>query len=86
MKNSVTQETIDQLLAGSEIHAETIFDKATIVAVKLPSGFVLTESSGAVDSANYDKEIGKSICLDKIKDKLWELEGYRLQTKLQEDK
>lgn len=86
MKNSVTQETIDQLLAGSEIHVETVFDKATIVAVKLPSGFVLTESSGAVDPANYDEEIGKSICLDKIKDKLWELEGYRLQTKLQEDK
>lgn len=86
MKNSVTQETIDQLLAGSEIHVETVFDKVTIVAVKLPSGFVLSESSGAVDPANYDEEIGKSICLDKIKDKLWELEGYRLQTKLQEDK
>lgn len=84
MKNSVTQETIDQLLAGSEIHVKTVFDKATIVAVKLPSGFVLTESSGAVDSVNYDEEIGKTICLDKIKDKLWELEGYRLQTELQE--
>lgn len=84
MKNTVTKQQIDELLAKSEIKVETAYDKVTVVNCKLPNGFVITEASGAVDPANYDEEIGKEICLSRIENKLWELEGYALAKKLYE--
>jgi len=78
MKNKVTQEQIDSIIKNSEIDVKTVFDKVTVVTCKLPSGFVLVESSGAVDKSNYDKDIGKQICMDNIEPKIWELEGYYL--------
>ena len=73
MANTVTHERIDYLMDSA------IVDKCTVVAVKTVDGFVLVESSACVDPANYDVSIGKEICLAKIRDKLWELEGYKLQ-------
>lgn len=84
MKNTVTQEYIKELLDKSEIAVKTVYDKVTIVSCKLPNGFVITESSGAVDKANYDENIGKEICMQRIEDKLWELEGYVLAKVLYE--
>lgn len=52
----------------------------TLVTVQTETGFVLSHSSGCVDPKDYDKELGAKICLEKIKDKLWELEGYMLQS------
>lgn len=82
MNNTVTQEHINTLIEHSEIKVQTVFDKVTIVTCKLPNGFVITEASGAVDPANYDEEIGRKICMERIENKLWELEGYVLSTKL----
>lgn len=79
MKNTVTNEEIERLIAEADVEVETKFDKTTTVYVRLKNGFVLQESSSCVDPANYNEEIGISICLDRIKNKLWELEGYRLQ-------
>ena len=80
--NTVTQEDIDKLMESAEIDVKTVFEKCTLVTVKLANGFVLTESSACVDKANYDEELGKEICLERIENKLWELEGYKLQCKL----
>lgn len=82
LKNSVTSEEIKKILDNSEVCVMTMFDKCTIVAVKLPNGFVIVESSACVDPRNYDKEIGIDICLSKIESKIWELEGYKLQDSL----
>lgn len=79
MANTVKKEHVEHLLNESEIMVATVFDKVTVVSVKLPNGFVITESSGAVSKENYDEEIGKEISLKKIEDKVWELEGYLLQ-------
>lgn len=84
MKNSVTQEQIKKLLDKSEIKTETVYDKVTIVSCKLPNGFVITEASGAVDKRNYDENIGKEICMQRIENKLWELEGYAFSKALYE--
>lgn len=51
MKNTVTKRQIDELLEKSEIKVETVYGKVTIVNCKLPNGFVITESSGAVYNA-----------------------------------
>jgi len=83
MENSVTQKEVDNIIQQSEIDVKTEFDNVTIVTCKLPSGFVLVESSGAVDKRNYDEEIGKKICMNRIESKIWELEGYHLAKELQ---
>ena len=81
-KNTVTQEQIDALIRESQISVKTVFGKCTIVAVQLKNGFVLVESSSCVDPLNYNEAMGMSICIDRIKNKLWELEGYKLQNEL----
>ena len=84
MKNTVTKPQIDELLEKSEIKVETVYGKVTIVSCKLPNGFVIVEASGAVDIANYDEKIGTEICMERIENKLWELEGYALAKQLYE--
>ena len=82
MKNTITQEHIDNIMSETTCNIMTMFDKVTVVVAQLPNGFVITESSGCVDKANYDEELGTQICIKKIVDKVWELEGYRLQCEL----
>lgn len=84
-KNTVTQSVIDELMESCDIAVTTAFDKCTIVACKLPNGFVLVESSSCVDPANYDEDMGVDICMKNIEKKLWELEGYLLQNQLYMD-
>lgn len=81
-ENIVNKEHIDDLFERSDVNVQTVFNKTTIVSAKLPNGFVIVESTGCVDPANYSEEIGKNICVERIKNKLWELEGYLLQDKL----
>lgn len=79
MSKSVTKKQIDELWENSDITVMSVFDKCTVVAVKLPNGFVLVESSACVDPANYSREIGFDICKTKLINRIWELEGYLLQ-------
>lgn len=80
--NTVTQEHIDNLIQEAQISVKTIFNKCTVVAVELKNGFVIVESSACVDPMNYNEAMGVAICIEKIKNKLWELEGYKLQCEL----
>lgn len=84
-KNTVTKSVIDELMESCDIAVTTAFDKCTIVACKLPNGFVIVESSSCVDPANYDEDMGVDICMKNIEKKLWELEGYLLQNKMYMD-
>lgn len=86
MKNVITDEDIERLMDESEMLASTAGNKTTIVVVTLKNGFVLTESSSCVDPLNYDKTIGIRTALKKIRSRLWELEGYRLQQAIYEEK
>lgn len=82
MKNTVTVAQVDALMGAAEVEIVTMCDKVTVVAAKLPNGFVIVESAGCVDPANYDVKVGGKICLERIRNKVWELEGYRLQEQL----
>ena len=83
---TVTPERIEQVMNDSKVSVQTLFDKCTVVACQLPSGFVIVESSACVDPKNYDENMGIEICMNRIKDKVWEMEGYKLQTDLYEAK
>ena len=55
-------------------------DKTTVVRAVLRNGFEIVESSACVSAENYDEELGAGICLGKIRDKVWMLLGFLLQT------
>ena len=78
----ITAERIEWLVENSEIKIDTVFDKCTVVYCRLPNGFVIVESSACVSPETYDEDMGVSSCLEKIAEKIWELEGYRLQEEL----
>ncbi len=82
MMNTVIQAQIDKIWERAEKQTFTAFDKCLVMVVKLENGFVLTASSACVDPGNYDEMIGYEICEERIKNKLWELEGYLLQTSM----
>lgn len=83
---SVKEENVDEMIKNAQIQFTTVFDKCTVAYCKLENGFIFVESSACVSADNYDFEIGKKICLNKIKDRIWELEGYVLQKSLYEKK
>lgn len=76
---SVDAATIKELMDNADVEVSTVFDKCTVVVVKLKNGFVITESSACLDPINYNEEEGVKYCLARIEMKLWELEAYRLQ-------
>lgn len=75
---SISQEMVDGFI--KEVNVSTLGEKTTCVRVVLVNGFEIVESSACVDPANYDEKMGKEICLEKIKDKIWFLLGFLLQT------
>lgn len=77
----VTKEQVQALIAASKVEDVKLGEKSTVVSVTLPNGFVIIQSSSCVDPANYDHELGKKICLERVEEKVWELEGYLLQSK-----
>ncbi|MCF7791199.1 MAG: hypothetical protein K9M56_04290 [Victivallales bacterium] len=81
-KNTVTSEQIDVLFNCSKKNYCKLGEKTLVICVTLPNGFEIVENASCVDPANYDEEIGRDICEQRIKNKLWELEGYKLQFSL----
>lgn len=84
-ERSVTKEDVDNILANTFIKTEKYGDKTTVVKATLPNGFVIIADSSCVDPKNFDMSIGEQECMKKIEDKIWELEGYRLQCEISED-
>lgn len=62
-------KTVQNVLDWSELDKYTAFDNHVVVSCKLPNGFIITES------ANTEKD-----CIEKIKNKIAELETYRIMT------
>jgi hypothetical protein len=81
----VTQDQIINILSDSDVQVFKMHDKCTVIVCKLPNGFIITESSACVDPANFDEVVGFEICMQRIENKIWELEGYALQKKVYED-
>lgn len=75
---SISQQMVDDFIV--ETWTQTAGDKTTIVRVLLRNGFEIVESSSCVSAENYDEKIGREICMEKIKDKVWFLLGFLLQT------
>lgn len=75
---SIGPKMVEEFISYYE--TQTHGDRTTVVYCVLRNGFTIVESSACVDPENYSEEIGKEICLGKIRDKIWELLGFMLQT------
>ena len=76
--NKVSQADVESFIV--ETTDMIIGEKTTVVQATLKNGFTITESSSCVDPSNFDHEIGKEICLERIEDKVWNLLGFLLQS------
>ena len=86
-KITVTEQEVKDNMKDVLCRTEVEFGKpVTYVTVRMKNGFTLRESTTCVDPANYDENVGKQICLEKIEDKVWMLLGYALQDKIANEK
>ena len=77
-KPSISQQMVDDFIA--RVHVQTMGDKTTVVRAVLRNGFEIVESSACVSKENYSEKMGAEICMNKIKNKVWMLLGFLLQT------
>lgn len=75
---SISQEMVDNFIDHTEVI--TMGDKTTVVRAVLKNGFEIVESSACVSAENYDEKLGEEICMEHIKNKVWFLLGFLLQT------
>lgn len=78
INNTITQDNVDNFIDYYDYCK--MGEKTTVVKATLKNEFVIVESSSCVDVSNYDDEIGRDICKERIKNKVWELLGFLLQT------
>ena len=76
--NKITQEMVNKVIEEAKIRDEKWWNNLTVVSVKLKNGWTITQSSACVDPANYDHELGKSICMKAIENEVWKLLGWSL--------
>lgn len=85
MQTKLTPEYIDSLMEAGTVLEERQMGQCThVLNFRLPNGFEILTSAACVDPSNYSSEIGRKICLDRVRNKVWEVEGYLLQQRLHE--
>ena len=74
---STNLEHIEGLVGDCQFHK--LGKKTTVCLLTMNNGFEIVGTSGVVDAAKYDAEIGNKIAKENAIKKVWEIEGYRLQ-------
>ena len=80
MNKTVTITDIESVISKEEFIKVGI--KTVIAVLTLKNGFEIIGTSACVDPANFDLKIGSKYAKEKAIDKIWELEGYLLQSNL----
>jgi len=75
---SISAEMVERFIDHHE--TVTMGGKTTVVRAVLRNGFEIVESSSCVSAENYDEKLGEEICMERIRNKIWELLGFLLQT------
>lgn len=85
VREEVKPNTISEELLRSKIVGESYSRmgvKTTICVLTMKNGFEVVGESACVDPANFDYELGKKYAYENAFNKLWQLEGYVLQSNL----
>lgn len=77
-KPSISQEMVDAFIVATEV--TTMGDKTTVCRALLRNGFEIVESSSCVSKENYTEAVGVKNCMERIKNQVWMLLGFLLQT------
>ena len=77
----LTPADIDAVIIG-ETFTVLPSGKAMVCELTLASGFTVRGESACVSVANFDIGIGQKISREDARNKVWQLEGYRLQCDL----
>ena len=66
MSFKIPEKYIDELIEKSDVD---VFEThtTTIVALTLPNGYTIVDSSGCIDPKEYDKELGIKNAMNAIK-------------------
>lgn len=75
---SISAEMVERFIDHHK--TVTMGGKTTVVRAVLKNGFEIVESSSCVSAENYDEKLGEEICMKRIRNKVWELLGFLLQT------
>jgi len=74
----ITPDDIDAAIVGEDYH--TFYGTTvTICCLTLVNGFNVIGKSACVSMENFNMEIGRKIAREDARNKIWELEGYRLK-------
>lgn len=77
----LSPEAIDACIASEQYH---VFPGTTVTVccLTLRNGFSVVGESACVSKANFDEELGRKVARGKARDRIWEVEGYRLRQDL----
>ena len=76
-ERKITKEFLESLIA--QVIYTMQGRKTTVCVIVLKNKFEIVGSSACVDPADFDEEVGRKQAYDNAFEKMWELEGYRLQ-------
>ena len=82
--NTITKEQIESII--SKVDYQIMGEKTTICVLTLNNGFEVVGQSACVDPHNFDKGLGEKYAYENAFEKVWELEGYWLQSQLHQAK
>lgn len=73
-----TENDAIKMINKSDIVIHQVFNKQLVVAVKLPNGFVMIESSGSLSPKDFSRSDAYSQCIKRIRERIMRAEEYRL--------
>lgn len=76
------EDSVENILEHSVITSSNAYNHCFVLNVKFPNGYIATESYSFTSLEEYDADYATHICMANIKNRLREMEKYRLQDEL----
>lgn len=77
----LTPELIDSMIIDHTYH-QFPNTTVTVCCLTLTNGFKVVGHSATISKQNFDAEIGKRLAYVSAREKIWELEGYRMHDQI----
>ena len=77
-EDSLTDNDIDRFIEAGRTEAKTIKERCTFVVSEMPTGFLISKTSACVDKSRYSEEVGEEICMEHIRNEVWQYLGFVL--------
>lgn len=78
---ALNDEKIDNQIVETQFH-QFPGTTVTVCCLELRNGFNVVGESACVDPDDFDEELGREIAFKDARERIWELEGYRMKQRL----